>query len=121
MPILPSGRRIDYSLDRFHAWLARMTLPQAQKTIANLTEPDDLLHVLDVVFHDPFTGKPFYANRVAADFSSYAACWSQSDQDALAVWIRSEAATCHRAAAIAGIHAMVAEVADCQVKMPHFA
>ena len=53
MPILPSGRRIEYSLDRFHALLARMPLPDAQRTVTALKEPNDLLYVLDVVEFEP--------------------------------------------------------------------
>lgn len=112
MPILPSGRRVEFSLDRFHALLARMTLPEAKKTVASLQEPNDLLFVMDVVFIDSITGTPYFANRIAADFESYAINWSHEDQDALAAWIGSDSATYYRAEAIAQINGMVAEVEE---------
>lgn len=112
MPMLPSGRRVEYSLDRFHAMLSRMTLPEAKKTTACLQKPNDLLYVMDVVFVDSTNGRPFFADRVAADFESYVSTWSFEDQDALVAWIESDSATYYRAEAIANIHGMVAEIEE---------
>ncbi len=112
MPMLPSGRRVEYSLDRFHAMLSRMTLPEAKKTIAGLRDPNDLLYVMDVVFFDSINGQPFFANRVASDFESYAIAWDHEDQEALAAWIESDSATYYRAEAIANIQGMVAEIEE---------
>jgi hypothetical protein len=112
MPTLPSGRRVEFSLDRFHALLARMTMPEAKKTIAGLKEPNDLLYVMDVVFIDSTTGQPYFANRLAANFETYAITWTHEDQDALVAWIESDSATYYRAEAIANIHGMVAEIEE---------
>jgi hypothetical protein len=112
MPMLPSGRRVEYSLDRFHAMLARMTVPEAKKTIAGLRDPNDLLYVMDVVFFDSTNGQAYFANRVAADFESYAISWDHEDQEALGAWIESDSATYYRAEAIANIHGMVAEIEE---------
>ncbi len=112
MPVLPSGRRIEFSLDRFHAMLARMTVADAKNTIAGLREPNDLLFVMDVVDFDPITSQPMFANKIAAYFETYAIHWDYEDQEALATWIESESATYYRAEAIANIHGMVAEVSE---------
>lgn len=111
MPVLPSGRRIEYSLDRFHALLARMPLTDAQRTVAALQEPNDLLYVLDVVEFDG-NGEPYFANLMAHQFELYALHWPHTDQDALAAWIDSETARYYRGVAIREIHDMVAEVAE---------
>lgn len=112
MPMLPSGRRVEFSLDRFHAMLARMTLPEAKRVIAGLKEPNDLLYVMDVVYFDATNGQPYFANRLAYDFESYAINWSWDDQEALAAWIESDSASYYRAEAIANIHGMVAEIEE---------
>lgn len=111
MPTLPSGRRVEFSIDRFRAMLSRMPVLEARQTVAALREPNDLLYVMDVVDFTP-DGQPYFANRIAADFASYAIDWSHEDQEALAAWIESASATFHRAEAIAGLRGMVAEVAD---------
>lgn len=111
MPMLPSGRRVEFSLDRFHALLARMPLAEAKKTVAALREPNDLLYVMDVVEFSP-AGNPFFANKIAANFETYAITWSHEDQDALGAWIESDSATYFRAEAIANIHGTVAQVEE---------
>lgn len=110
MPVLPSGRRIEYSLDRFHALLARMPLAEAERTVAALKEPNDLLYVLDVVEFDR-NGEPYFANVMAHQFELYAMQWPDEDQDALVAWIESETARYYRGVAIREIHDMVADVA----------
>lgn len=110
MPVLPSGRRVDFSLDRFHALLRQMEPTKAQKIVASLVEPNDLLFVLDVVQYQADTGKPFFSGHIAADFESYAIEWSHADQDALAAWIESPTATYYRAEAIDEIRGIVAEI-----------
>lgn len=112
MPVLPSGRRVEYSLDRFHAMLRRMDPAEAQKLVAALQEPNDLLLVADVVEFSPHTGTAYFSGHIAADFESYVAGWTFEDQDALAAWIESETATFHRGEAIAAIHAMVREMSS---------
>jgi hypothetical protein len=120
MPVLPSGRRIEYSLDRFHALLARMPLADAQRTVAALKEPNDLLYVLDVVAFDR-NGEPYFANAMAHEFEVYALTWPAEDQDALAAWVESETARYYRSVAIREIHDMVSEVAECARKLPQAA
>ncbi len=116
MPTLPSKRRVEFSIDRFQAMLARMPVAEAKKTIAALREPDDLLFVMDVVEFTP-SGQPYLTNRIAANFDTYAIYWSHEDQDALADWIESESATYYRAEAIAGLYAMVSEVEERSLQM----
>ena len=112
MPILPSGRRIDFSLDRFEAMLSRMPVAEAEKTVATLGNPDDLLFVTDVVLYRDDSGEPFFSGYLATDFESYVGDWSQTDQDALAKWIESDNARYYRAEAIDAIRQVVAEVVD---------
>ncbi len=112
MPVLPSGRRIEFSLDRFHALLGRMELAEAQKTVAALHGPDDLLYVMDVVQYHADSGKPFFSGQIAADFESYVSDWNFADQDALAEWIESSSARFYRAEAIDSIRDLVVELAQ---------
>jgi hypothetical protein len=114
MPVLPSGRRIDFSVDRFHALLAQKSLAEAQQIASSLQDANDLLYVMDVVQFHPNTGKPYFSGHLAANFESYADDWSTDDQDALAAWIESETARYYRLEAIDAIRGMVAEVADRQ-------
>lgn len=115
MPILPSGRRIEFSIDRFHAMLARMPAADAKHIVNALQEPNDLLYVMDLVEFSPI-GKPFLANKIAADFQSYAIAWSHDDQDALASWITSDSASKYRSEAIATLRSMVAQFAECNIQ-----
>lgn len=91
MPAMPSGRRIEFSLDRFHAMLEM--LPESQVAVLgeSLREPDDLLWVLDLVTFDA-VGRPHFAECVAADWPQVAADWSCADRDAFAAYMRSTAA-----------------------------
>jgi len=112
MPVLPSGRRVEFSLDRFQAMLSRMPVAEAEHTVANLHSPDELLFVADVVMYHDDSGQAFFCGHMAADFEAYAADWSLADQDALAKWIDSDDARYYRAEAIDSIRGMVAEVID---------
>lgn len=114
MPVLPSGRRVDFSVDRFKAMLAQKTLPEAQRITSCLQEANDLLYVMDLVEYRADNGKPYLAGHVAADFESYAIGWSAADQNALAAWIESDKARYYRLEAIEEIRGMVAEVVDRQ-------
>lgn len=49
MPTLPSGRRVEFSLDRFHAFSCRLPASRARALAASLVEADDLLWVMDAV------------------------------------------------------------------------
>jgi hypothetical protein len=112
MPVLPSGRRVEFSLDRFQAMLGRMPVVEAEQTIAKLHGPDDLLFVADVVLYHNDSGQAFFSGHLATDFEAYAAEWSLQDQDALAEWLQSDDALYYRAEAIDQIRDMVAEVAN---------
>jgi hypothetical protein len=107
MPVLPSGRRIEFSLDRFYVHLGQMPLPQALSTANALRTPDDLLWVLDAVHFSLEDGSPFFANYVAADWESYAAEWTHEDREALRTWFFSESARYWRAEAIETIQHVV--------------
>jgi hypothetical protein len=109
--MLPSGRRVEFSLDRFQALLSRMPLTEAKRTVSGLRDPNDLLFVMDVVEFTP-SGEPYFSNRIAANFDTYAIYWTHDDQDALAAWLESDSATYFRAEAIANIHGMVAQVEE---------
>ena len=89
MPTLPSGRRIEFSLDRFHALLGRMERQQARVIAGNLVNADDLLLVLDAVHFSLQDGTPYSAGYVAADWATYAADWSTADRQALQAWFAS--------------------------------
>ena len=73
MPTLPSGRRIEFSLDRFHALLGRMERRQARVIAGNLGNADDLLFVMDAVHFSLQDGTPYFAGYVAADCATVAA------------------------------------------------
>lgn len=111
MPVLPSGRRVEFSLDRFHALLGRMELEHAFVIADALREPDDLFAVLDAVHFDLVSGKPYFADYVAADWEFHAADWSQADREALRAWFASDSARFHRAEAIDGVKTLLLELA----------
>lgn len=106
MPVLPSGRRIEFSLDRFHALLERMDPPLARLIVNNLNVPDDLLSVADAVHFSLQEGAAYFAGYVAADWAAYAADWSEADRQALQAWFDSAAARRARAEAIDYIRAL---------------
>lgn len=111
MPVLPSGRRVDFSLDRFHALLGQMELEQAFVIADSLQDPDDLLLVMDAVHYSLETGKPYFAGYIAADWESYAAEWTRADREALRNWLASETARYYRDEAIDGIKSLLLETA----------
>ncbi len=65
MPTLPSGRRIEFSLDRFHDLLGRMAPEQARVITGNLGTVDDLLFVMDAVHFSLQDGAPYFAGYVS--------------------------------------------------------
>ncbi|HLA35048.1 MAG TPA: hypothetical protein VJ001_09315 [Rhodocyclaceae bacterium] len=119
MPILPSGRRIEFSLDRFYALLGQMESQKALNVVGALQEPDDLLLVLDAVHFGMDSGSPYFANYIAADWESYAAEWNVEDKDALRAWFASSSARFYRAEAITGIKTLVNEMV-CEKATPSF-
>lgn len=110
MPVLPSGRRIEFSLDRFHALLGQMELDQAFVIADALQDPDDLLAVLDAVHFSQDGGKPYFAGYVAADWESRAGDWDTADRVALCAWFASESARSYRSKAIDSIKSLLHEV-----------
>lgn len=107
MPTLPSGRRIEFSLDRFHKLLRTMGNQQAREIAENIEDSDDLLFVLDAVHFSLADNSPYFAGYVAADWKDYAADWSNPDRHALQVWLVSEDARCSRAEAIQYIKSLL--------------
>lgn len=112
MPCLPSGRRVEFSLDRFHALLNGMTRAKARRMVESLQEPDELLLVLDAVHFSREDGAPYFAGYVAADWSIQAADWSLQDRQALQAWLVSAAARTARAEAIAYIRELFLAPSD---------
>lgn len=100
MPTLPSGRRIEFSLDRFHALLARMDSEEAREIADHVDHPDDLLFVLDAVHFSLADGSPYFAGYVAADWRSYTSDWLTADRQALEDWLFSAEARAGRRRAI---------------------
>lgn len=100
MPTLPSGRRVEFSLDRFHAWLDRIGPDTAQAVVRGLEEADDLLFVMEAVHFGLADGQPYFADYVAADWSTAAADWNTADRQFLQAWLVSPTARESRAEAI---------------------
>lgn len=112
MPVLPSGRRIEFSLDRFHALLRLMDTRQARKIAENMSHPDDLLFVLDAVHFGVEDGTPFFAGYVASDWKTCAADWSAADRQALEAWLTSAEARTARREAMHYVKSLVLGRAD---------
>jgi hypothetical protein len=110
MPVLPSGRRVEFSLDRFHAMLGQMDLEHALVIADALHDPDDLLFVLDAVHFSLEDGKPYFADYVAADWESYSSDWNAADREALRAWFAADTACSYRAKAIDGIKGLLIDV-----------
>jgi len=119
MPVLPSGRRVEFSLDRFHVLLERMGSHQAKKIAETLHNPDDLLFVLDAVHFSLEDGSPYFADYVAADWTPYAAEWSAADRQALQAWLASDAARFYRAEAIGYIKALLLGRKNSPMRYPY--
>ena len=119
MPVLPSGRRVEFSLDRFHALLSRMDSHQAKKIVETLRNPDDLLFVLDAVHFSMGDGTPYFADYVASDWAPYAAEWCSADRQALQAWLASDAARFNRAEAIGYIKALLQNRKDSPQRYPY--
>lgn len=100
MPTLPSGRRIEFSLDRFHSLLGMMDRQQAREIAENMKHPDDLLFVMDAVHFSREDGAPFFADYLAANWKAYASDWSTADRQALEAWFISVEARSTRIEAI---------------------
>lgn len=119
MPMLPSGRRVEFSLDRFHALLEQMDRRQARAIAASLDHPDDLLFVLDAVHFSLADGAPYFADYVASDWTTYAADWSTVDRQALQAWLASDEARTIRAEAIDYIKALLLDRPGTAIPYPY--
>lgn len=89
MPVLPSGRRVELSTDRFMAHLANLSLEAATRLYHSLQDPDDLLHVADVVYFAADGQSPHFADFVAADWEAHAQDWEAGDKNAFRDWLFS--------------------------------
>ena len=119
MPVLPSGRRVEFSLDRFHALLGSMGSSEARRIAETLRDPDDLLAVLDAVHFSREDGSAYFADYVAADWMPCAQDWDWADQQALRAWLASDAARFHRAEAIRYIRTLLLGCSDSAVPYPY--
>jgi hypothetical protein len=109
MPTLPSGRRIEFSLDRFHAMLEMLPAEQATGLVDALDDPDDLLWILDLVTFDA-TGRPHFAQCLAADWRDIALEWSSADRTAFADYLLSEVSRDYRVEAIEGTRLLISRI-----------
>lgn len=119
MPVFPSGRRVEFSLDRFHTLLRQMGRRKAKKIAEALHNPDDLLFVMDAVHFSREDGTPYFADYVASDWMPYAAEWSTADREALQAWLASDEARISRAEAIDYIKALLIDRKDCCIRYPY--
>ena len=119
MPVLPSGRRIEFSLDRFHGLLRQLSVSEARQLVATLHDADDLLPVLDAVHFSLADGRPYFADYVAADWQAYAADWCTADRQALQDWLNSSAARFHRAEAIDYVKTLLLDDSEQRVFYPY--
>jgi hypothetical protein len=106
MPQLPSGRRVEFSLDRFHAMLEQIEPDAAHNLIESIQDANDLLWVLDLVCFDGL-GRPHFAECVAADWQDLAREWSEDDRISFGEYLTSEAATGYRVEAIEGTRVLL--------------
>ena len=107
MPVLPSGRRIEFSLDRFLAMLDRLEPEVVFQIVGALDQPEDLLPVTDIVTFDPSGTVPTFAGYVVADWERHAQDWTVEDCMALSFHLRSELSVGARAEAIATLKQLV--------------
>lgn len=119
MPSLPSGRRIEFSLDRFHALLSRLEPCAARDIARQLHDPEDLLTVMDAVYFHPDDAAPHFAGYLAADWPAVAADWPSADRQALQAWFASPHARAAHAEAIAYIRALWLDEADQCIPYPY--
>lgn len=87
MPLLPSGRRIGLSTDRFKAHLGQLSLDAATRIYHSLKDADDLLHIADVVYFSADSDSPYFANFVVADWEANTQGWTEADIAAFRTWL----------------------------------
>lgn len=102
MPVLPSGRRVEFSLDRFSAMLKQMPVEEALPICDALQAPDDLMYVLDVVhFND--AGHAAFAGYMLSDWEKHADGWTETDRAALRTHLTSDFSRSARADALESV------------------
>lgn len=102
MPVLPSGRRVEFSLDRFSAMLKQMPVEEALPICDALQAPDDLMYVLDVVHFDN-AGHADFAGYMLADWEKHADGWVEADRSALRTHLKSDFSHASRAEALEAV------------------
>ena len=106
MPVLPSGRRVEFSLDRFLAMLDGLDPDEVRTLTETMEHPDDLLPVVDIVYFDAEHGTPYFAGHVAADWERHAASWSAEDRMAMRFHLKSDISQEARGEAIATLKSL---------------
>ena len=101
MPTLPSGRRVEFSLERFTAMLDQLAPADAACLCDALIEPDDLMHVLDIVLFRSGQDEPYFAAQVLSQWQSLAVAWDASDREFFRGYLGSTPSLWARADAIA--------------------
>lgn len=103
MPVLPSGRRVELSTDRFMTYFASVDLANATQIYHSLQEPDDLLLIADVVYFSANGQSPYFANFIAADWETNTRSWNIMDHNAFRDWLFSTESREKRRKAIAAL------------------
>ena len=103
MPTLPSGRRVEFSLDRFTALLDQLAPTDAACLCDALIEPDDLMHVIDIVLFRSGQDEPYFAAQVLSQWPSLAAAWHAGDREYFRNYLGSTPSLLARADAIAAL------------------
>lgn len=103
MPILPSGRQVELSTDRFKAYLANIDPDSAAELFDSLKNPDDVLFIADVVYLAESNATPMFAGYVATDWEAHCQDWPEDDQVAFRNWLISESAALGRAEELSSI------------------
>lgn len=87
---LPSGRCVALSSDRIRAYIRQFNVESASRLYGALQEPDDLLHILDVVyFEQAGNGPPYFAGYLASQWEAYAQDWPSRDKAIFRDWLHS--------------------------------
>ena len=87
---LPSGRCVALSSDRMLAYIRQFNVESASRLYGALQEPDDLLHILDVVyFEQAGNGTPYFAGYLASQWEAYAQDWPSHDKAIFRDWLHS--------------------------------
>jgi hypothetical protein len=110
MPMLPSGRRVELSQDRFMAHLGQLDIEAAARIYHALQEPDDLLFLLDVICYSEGDCNPYLAGFVASDWEANAQDWPKDDRKSFSAWLFSDSVRQTRSDAISNIKQIMNEL-----------